>query len=132
IMPTDPGSRIPIYYGPDKEETYAVTIRSIEIHPDYDDAADHETRSYLAVITVRETTPDIAIAPINYSTVTEGTTIFLNGYGCEGDIHYSPANTIRGLKWAKSYVSEVKSGVFGIPRMNQIEEHARLCPEDSG
>jgi hypothetical protein len=111
------------YEGADLEQR----IRRIE-------ADNHITGRYpdLAVVTVRESTPGIPIADIDFAPLTAEESVHLVGYGCEISQYELPASEHGRRRWGETRVIRIDPVNFYTFAHRIRPGSPSLCPGDSG
>jgi hypothetical protein len=84
----------------------------------------------LAVVTVRELTPSIPTAGVDFAPLVAGEQVDLVGYGCETGLHGPSASP--GRRWGKTWVIRVDAVNFYTFAHQMRPGAPSLCPGDSG
>lgn len=94
----------------------------------------HITGRYpdLAVVTVRESTPGIPIADIDFSPLADEETVHLVGYGCETGRNEPPVSKHGRRRWGETKVIRIDPVNFYTFAHQMRPGAPSLCPGDSG
>jgi hypothetical protein len=98
------------------------------------EADNHITGRYpdLAVVTVRESTPGIPIADIDFAPLTAEESVHLVGYGCEISQYELPASEHGRRRWGETRVIRIDPVNFYTFAHRIRPGSPSLCPGDSG